>query len=377
MAVHTLTDIQQKVRRLTRTPSEAQLTTTQLNEYINTFVVYDFPEHLRTFNLRTTFTFYCNPYQDVYNTDTSVLPTSNPLYDFQNKYLTVHPPVYIAGYQVLYTQSPEQFFNIYPKIESINLITQGDGVTTAYSGVIGNLNPLLPNLTSSVTAILPGSVLFSSVDINNSGIAYNDIPVYPSNGTGVLVDANTGIAAGTVNYLTGQYTVTFVVAPKAGANINSQVVFYQPSLPQAILYYANQFTLRPVPDQPYQINLEVYQAPVDLIGANAVPLLNEWWQYIAYGAAKKILEDRMDLDTVALILPEFLKQQCLINRRNIVQYTNERPSTIYTEQTREQMATMVGAVDQEVFKLKEVMLCRTMKIFLSQLISYPNLKLIF
>ena len=334
MAVHTLANIQQKVRRLTRNPSEAQLTTTQLNEYINTFVVYDFPEHLRTFNLRTTFTFYCNPYQDVYNTDTSVLPTTNPLYDFQNKYLTVHPPVYIAGYQVLYTQSPEQFFNIYPKIESINLITQGDGVTTFFSGVIGNLNPLLPNLTSSVTAILPGSVLFSSVDINNSGIAYNDVPVYPSNGTGVLVDSNTGIAAGTVNYLTGQYSVTFVVAPKAGANINSQVVFYQPSLPQAILYYANQFTLRPVPDQPYQINLEVYQAPVDLIGANAVPLLNEWWQYIAYGAAKKILEDRMDLDTVALILPEFLKQQCLINRRNIVQYTNERPSTIYTEQTR-------------------------------------------
>jgi len=149
-----------------------------------------------------------------------------------------------------------------------------------------------------------------------------------------LVDANTNTAVpGFINYLNGQFSVTFPSAPQAGANINSQAAFYQPSLPQAVLWYGNQFTLRPIPDQPYQINLEVYQAPVDLIGSSAVPELNEWWQYIAYGAAKKVFEDRMDLDSVNLIYPEFLKQQCLINRRNVVQYTNERPSTIYTEQT--------------------------------------------
>lgn len=335
MAIHNLTAIQQKVRRLTRSPSEALLTTTQLNDYINTFVVYDFPEHLRTFNLRTTLSWYCNPYQDVYKTDTSVLPNTNPLFDFQNKYLTVHPPVYIAGYQVLFTQSPEQFFNIYPKIETLNLITQGDGVTTTFSGVIGNLNPQLPPIASTVTPLLYGSVLFSSVDISNGGLAIRDQPNYPSDGLGTLVDANSNLAVpGFINYLTGQFSVTFPTAPQAGANINSQAVYYQPSLPQAILWYANEFTLRPVPDQPYQINIEVYKAPVDLIGANAVPELNEWWQYIAYGAAKKVFEDRMDLDSVQLIMPEFMKQQALINRRNIVQYTNERPSTIYTEQTR-------------------------------------------
>ncbi len=304
MAVHSLTDIRTKVRRLTRSPSQAQITDAQIDEYVNTFVVYDFPEHLRTFNLRTTFTWYCNPYQDVYKTDTSVLPITNPLYDFQNRYLTVHPPVYIAGYQVLYTQSPEQFFNIYPKIDSIQLITQGDGVTTAFSGVIGNLNPPLPPLASTITPILYGSVLFSSVDINNQGLAYNDVPNYPSDGLGILVDANTGIAAGTINYLTGQFTINFVTPPQAGFNINSQVVYYQPSLPQAVLFYANQFTLRPIPDQPYAINLEVYRVPTDLLLANSVPELNEYWQYIAYGAAKKILEDRMDIDTVQLIMPE-------------------------------------------------------------------------
>ena len=333
MAVHSLSNIQTKVRRLTRSPSEAQLTTAQLNEYINTFVVYDFPEHLRTFNLRTQFSFYCNPYQDTYETDTTVLPITNALYDFQNKYLTVHPPVYIAGYQALFTQSQEQFYGIYPKIESIQLITQGDGVTATFSGVIGNLNPQLPVLSSTLTPILPGSVLFSSVDIGNAGLALYDVPIYPSDGTGTLFDANTQLPAGVINYLTGVFALTFPNPPKAGFNINSQVVYYQPSLPQALLFYANTFTLRPVPDQPYKINFEVYKAPIDLSTNNLVPELDEWWQYIAYGAAKKILEDRLDMDTVALIMPEFLKQQALCNRRNLVQYTNERPATIYTQQS--------------------------------------------
>ena len=72
---NTLQDIQIKVRRLTRSPSSAQLSDDDLNNYINTFVVYDFPEHLRMFNLRTTFTFICNAFQDEYNTDTVLFYT--------------------------------------------------------------------------------------------------------------------------------------------------------------------------------------------------------------------------------------------------------------------------------------------------------------
>ena len=52
---NTLAAIQQKVRRLTYNPSENQLTTDDLNNYINTVLIYDFPEHLRTYKLHTTF----------------------------------------------------------------------------------------------------------------------------------------------------------------------------------------------------------------------------------------------------------------------------------------------------------------------------------
>ena len=182
---NTLAAIQQKVRRLTRSPSETQLTTDDLNNYINTFVMYDFPEHLRTFNLRKQFNFWCNPYQDVYptNKDGFGLPTDsktlNPLYNFQNLYLTVHPPLYVAGYQSLFTQSREEFFNIYPNITSrIQLPVLGDGVTTTFSGVI----PLtqfaqIPTGLQQQTCFVKGQVLFESVDLNGNGLALNDGPV--------------------------------------------------------------------------------------------------------------------------------------------------------------------------------------------------------
>ena len=86
VATSSLSTIQQKVRRLTRSPSESQLTTADLNQYINTFVLYDFPEHLRLFNLLTTFEFFTQPYVDTYSFSKDV---NSPLYDFENKYLTI------------------------------------------------------------------------------------------------------------------------------------------------------------------------------------------------------------------------------------------------------------------------------------------------
>ena len=321
----TLAAIQVKVRRLTRSPSTAQLSDNDLNNYINTFIVYDFPEHLRMFNLRTQFSFVCNPFQDVYQTDDTVLPTTNPLYNFQQKYISVHPPVYVAGYQSFYTQSREQFFSIYPMISNISSIgPTGDGITTFFTGNVVNTNGAV---------ILANNVLFSSIDINSMGLALVDIPNNPFDGNGILVVPGTTTGVGLINYITGFFALNFPTAPAAGATINSQVVPQVTSIPQALMFYDNQFTLRPVPDQPYEVNFEVYVRPTQFLETNQSPQLQEWWQYIAYGAAKKIFEDRMDMDSVALIMPEYKKQEALCLRRTIVQYTNERVATIYTEQT--------------------------------------------
>src|ERR1700679_866354 len=171
----TLDTISQKVRRLTRSPSLNSLSERDLQQYINTFVVYDFPEQLRTFNLRTQFTFVCNPFQDTYITD-ATLQVTNPLYNFQNLYMTIHPPVYIAGNNAMYTQSREQLYNIYPITNSISSIgAQGDGATTRYTGVI-NTNQAITGPVQHLISLIQGEVLFSSVDLNGNGLALVDVP---------------------------------------------------------------------------------------------------------------------------------------------------------------------------------------------------------
>ena len=135
-----------------------------------------------------------------------------------------------------------------------------------------------------------------------------------------------------INYLTGQYTLNFSQNTVAGSQITSQTVPQVLALPQAMMYYNNQFTIRPVPDQSYKVSFEVYSRPTALLATNQTPELEEYWQYIAYGAAKKIFEDRMDMESVQMIMPEYKKQEALCLRRTLVQYSNQRTATIYAEQ---------------------------------------------
>lgn len=320
-----LSDIIVKVRHLTRSPSSNQISDASITNYINTFVLYDFPEQLRTFTLRKNLTFYTQPYVDTYEENT--VNQYDPLYNFKNKYLSIHPPVYVSGNEVFYTQSEDQFYRLYPKITNQIQIGTGDGITTYFTGTITGV-PFLRN-----------TVIFSSIDNNNMGITVVDLPKsdpttgYPYD-DGDLVEPNyPSIDRGDINYITGVYTLSMPAAPATGKPIYLQAVQYSVNVPQAVLYFDSKFVLRPTPDKAYAIQVDVMQRPSELIAANAIPELAEWSQYIAYGAAKKILEDRMDPESVQIIMPEFEKQERLILRRTLKQYGNERSSTIYTDQT--------------------------------------------
>jgi hypothetical protein len=332
MASSTLETIRTKVRRLTRSPSEAQVSTAQIDEYINTFIQYDFPEHLRLFQLRTNFVFYTKPYVDVYDTNTS--DPADPLYQFKQLYPTFHEPIYIAGYRVLFSQSQEQFFGIYPKVNTIQQITSGDGVNTFFEGTLSAVTaPTLPATPGSGVPVLTNNVVFSSISTTNGALTLVDVPAEPFDGTGKLYVPNAFDVpeSGTINYITGAFQFTFPVPPAAGAPIMSQTIPYQPTLPQSVLFYDDKFTFRPVPDQAYKVELEVYIRPTELLGADESPQLQQWWQYIAFGAARKVFQDRLDLESMALIEPEYKMQERLVLRSTIVQQTKERVATIYTE----------------------------------------------
>lgn len=313
----TLTTIQQKVRRITRAPSQSQLTDQQLNDYINNFVLYDFPEHLRLFALKTTFSFYTAP--NIAEYSTVAAPSTSPFYNFNNLYVSVTQPIYIGGYNSFYTQSREQFFNIYPRVSFIQTITTGNGSTSVFTGTI----PQVP--------FLQNEVLIDSIDSNNNPLTYIDQPVDSVNGN--LVNASTLVPRGTINYLTGGFLIDFEAPPGPQQPINSQTVPYQAARPLALLYYDYVFTVGPVPDQSYKITMDAYMRPTALLDTTQSPQLEQWWQYIAWGAARKVFEDRMDWESINLMMPEYRKQETLVLRSSLVQWANERVATIYTEQT--------------------------------------------
>jgi len=301
MADSTLAAIRTKVRRLTRSPSTSQITEAEIDEYVNTFIQYDFPEQLRIFTNRKNFSFFTQPNTDTYG-DTYLDP---------NIYINIEEPIFVAGRRVYLTQSQAEFYSLYPKNASIvDTQLRGDGISTNFGGTL-TPTPILPNQVSFTTTTAGGTI----------GLVLED------NGSGLL----TGNGTGAIDYISGSYTLIFSIAPDNGAPIIRQTVPYTAAIPQMVLYFDNTLVFRPVPDQSYKVELEVYQRPTELLAAGTSPELEQWWQYIAYGAAKKIFEDRTDEEGVRMIMPEFKQQQQLVLRRTIVQQTKERVATIYTE----------------------------------------------
>ena len=239
-------------------------------------------------------------------------------------------------------------------VNSIASIGQsGDGLTTNFTGVVNSQQAILPSSNFKQNIILlQNNVLFSSIDISAQGIALADVPVVdPVTGNklsiGNLYDPNSAayqaalktpptvvLVNNNINYITGVFDITFTSAPGTAVPINSQTVPQVASLPQSILFYNNQFTVRPVPDQPYRVNFEVYQRPVALLATGQTPELEEYWQYIAYGAAKKIFEDRMDLEKVLADLQHLNMKikEAWSTAETIVQNTQQRSATIYQQQ---------------------------------------------
>lgn len=328
MAASNLEAIQKKVRLLTRSVSEDQLSTADLNEYINTFVLYDFPEHLRLFALKETFEFYTQPNIDTYETNTT--DTTAPLYNFKNKYVSIHPPLYIAGLQATYTQSRSALFARYAQNNFINGFATGDGATTSFTGTLTNI-PVLQN-----------NVIFTAKDSLGNGLILVDYPnsTSPNSGDlGVPGQPPTVFpsAWGGISYVTGEFTANFLdkdqasTPPGDGEQVFSETVPYIASMPVMMCYFDEMFILRPVPDKVYKVQMEVFVRPTELLAGQS-PKLSQWWQYIAYGAAKKRFEDQLDMDSVQLIMPEFLEQQSLVLRSTIMQNANQRVPTIFQEQ---------------------------------------------
>lgn len=378
-----LNDIITYIRRLIKSPSNAVITDNLIIDYINRFWLLDVDARIQLFDLKTKYAFETIPGIDQYNM---------PMYTLQvepgSQNITSYPvyqqflmPCYMNGIQVPFYNDRNAFFNLWPNyLQFIQPVATGDGTTTTFqftlpyfpslpghldiTGVIDYVNagnsyvdPIFANsfpLTSSggiairTTSFYPQVYLtYVSQNGNNVTVADSGIFLESSNNTnlyGLLMQvgaapfgnlplsSNTySMTENTVNYETGVVNVTFPSAPPAGVEIQAQCFFYQQGLPRAILFYNNMFVLRPPPNTQYLVELDTYLTPAAFLSTSSAIPFGYMTEYIARGAARKILADTGDVEQFRFYEPLFLEQEQLVWKRSQRQFTATRTGTVFSD----------------------------------------------
>lgn len=126
---------------------------------------------------------------------------------------------------------------------------------------------------------------------------------------------------GTVNYVTGVFNFTLPVGVSlaAGELFTIWIAQYQTGRPYCLLFWNNEFTIRPVPKLIHKVEIETYLTPLQFYDSNQVPILSQWAQYLAYIAAMEILRDRNDFDGVEGLREGFSRQEALVLERQGVE----------------------------------------------------------
>jgi hypothetical protein len=135
-----------------------------------------------------------------------------------------------------------------------------------------------------------------------------------------------------INYFTG--TVSNLYFPQvipSGVNINAQCYYFQCGLPRGILFYDNVLTLRSPPSQQYLVELDGYLTPAGFLASSQAIPFAYMCEYIARGAARKILSDTGDIEQFQFYEPLFREQETLVWKRSQRQFTSSRTQTIYSQ----------------------------------------------
>lgn len=390
-----LSDIITYVRRIIKSPSDAVITDNLIIDYINRFWIMDVDARLQLFDLKTVYQFQTVPGVDQYNmplydVQTEGTGTGSSTISFYPVYQGFLPTARINGINVPFYTMRSQFFDMWPNyVQPVNSVAIGDGGST-YTIQL----PFAPNSTTSVN-VIPSGILRGHVDItgivatgvnvdppvsSTINVAIPTTSIFPaiyfttvdSTGASVVVsdsgqfltgNVNYGLlmrpgsapngnlplsggyttAINTINYNTGVANVTFTddtgspLSIPAGQEINAQCYFYNPGLPRAMLFYNNIITVRNPPDIQYLVEIDAYLSPAAfLTSASAVPF-GYMSEYIARGAARKILSDTGDTEQFNFYEGLFREQEMLVWKRSQRQFTATRTPTIYSQGSQGQL----------------------------------------
>lgn len=342
-----------KTRKLTGSSNSFQTTDLYIVQQMHSFYSYDLPAKFRSLKLKDVYTFTTNVGQDVY-------PFNSELY------ITVNQPCYCAKREIRLFTDPWSFYGANFNWQQFTNFATGNGTAGPYAGNTTAF-PLISSVNNDPGTQANPNLFFTQGRVQNILITAN---VIGANGVGetqnVTDDGQGNLiqifqtsnstnqeygwtyfrqyasatplvpGAATINYQTGAITgLEFALPIPAGTPISIQYNPKQFQIPLAIMFYQNQFTLCPTPDQGYTIELTCYRQPIQALIASDMagnPELSEWWEILAVGAAKKIFENRLDSDGVIFIDKMLKERYDVIETRTYAQIGQQRINTLYTDQ---------------------------------------------
>lgn len=239
-------------------------------------------------------------------------------------------------------------------------ISDGKWTTFAYNGLT-TANPIVRSINNNPAVITPSSSTaaqspstFPPTFQENNISRIQNILISADTETTTLHVTDDGagnligdcLAGGTINYNSGEIVgLTFIEAIPSGNNINIHYTQSVQGMPYNILFFQDQFVLRPIPDQAYTIEITAYREPSQaLLGTTSLsnpnlsgrPELFDWWELLAFGAAKKLYQDRLDLDGVQ-IMDRFIEEKISEARtRTYGQIGKRQMNTIFRDETTDQ-----------------------------------------
>lgn len=339
----------------------------------------DVDARMQLFDLKSKYQFQTQPGVDKYNM---------PLYDVQTQpgqqtigmypvYQGFIAPAFVNGIQVpLYTQKNNFYNNWINVTQNLPNIIQGDGTAGPYTinlpilpngstpvnppfnglirghvdmaGIIATGNNIDPPVGTTLDTSIPSTsidsrVFITTLDANGANMIVQD------SGQFLNTDVNYGLlmspgkapfgystlpggystTSNTINYYTGVATVTFPTVVPAGVQIGAQCYYFEAGLPRGILYYNNTLTLRAPPSQQWLVELDAYLTPAAFLNTGDAIQFGYMAEYIARGAARKILSDTGDVEQFQFYEPLFIEQEQLVWKRSQRVFTSNRTNTIY------------------------------------------------
>lgn len=167
-----------------------------------------------------------------------------------------------------------------------------------------------------VTAVTPTTF---SIDVDSTSFT-----MYSSGGSASSI-------LNTINYFTGiAENVFFPGGINAGLPIYAQCYYYQLGIPRSIQYYNNVISVRPPPNTQYVVELTGYLSPAAFLSSGQGVSFAYMSEYIARGAARKLLSDQGDWDQFNQYEPLYREQEQLVWARSQRQFTSTRTQTIYS-----------------------------------------------